>query len=247
MFGHERGAFTGAASRHRGRIERAAGGTLFLDEIGDVPPAVQVKLLRFLQEREFSRLGSEETLRADVRVVAATHQDLAGLIAAGRFREDLFYRLNVVSLTLPPLRDRRGDIPELVEHFLSRFAKRYDRDARSVSHEAMDALIKYPYPGNVRELENVVEQAVVLARGPLLTLADLPPAVRRDDSPRPGGSLAPEAVHGDLPALLEEIERRLVLDTLARHDGNQSSAARQLGLTEGGLRYKLKKWEGEPR
>jgi two-component system NtrC family response regulator len=243
LFGHERGAFTGAVALQRGRIEQAAGGTLFLDEIGDLPATVQVKLLRFLQEREFSRLGGTETLRADVRVITATHRDLEKLIGEGRFREDLYYRIHVVNLVLPPLRDRREDIPELVEHFLSRYAKRYDRAVEGMSREAMDALIKYAYPGNVRELENILEQAVVLARGPVVTLEDLSPAVHRGEDTRVGWSLDPDVVRGDLAALLETIERRVVLDTLARHGGNQSGAARQLGLTEGGLRYKLKKWE----
>ncbi len=242
LFGHERGAFTGAVARHRGRIERAAGGTLFLDEIGDLPPPIQVKLLRFLQDREFTRLGGEEVLRADARIVAATHRPLEEGLASGAFREDLFYRLNVVTLVLPPLRERREDIPELVEHFLALYAKRYDRPVAGVSRDAMDALVKYAYPGNVRELENIVEQAVVLAGGPAVMLADLPAAVRRSEAGPAGWSLDPGAVRGDLPALLAEIERRVVLETLARHEGNQSSAARELGLTESGLRYKLKRW-----
>jgi DNA-binding NtrC family response regulator len=243
LFGHERGAFTGAQARYHGRVERAAGGTLFLDEIGDVPASVQVKLLRFLQSHEFSRLGSEELLRSDVRVIAATHRDLEARIASGLFREDLYYRLNVVSLRLPPLRERMEDVPGLAEHFLSLFAKRYDRPVRGLAPEAMQALLLYAYPGNVRELENVIEQATVLASGPEIVRADLPPAVVRAAAD-PRQLPAAEAVGGDLPSLLERIERRVVLETLARRGGNQSSAARELGLTESGLRYKLKKWEG---
>jgi len=241
LFGHERGAFTGAVALHRGRIERAQGGTLFLDEIGDLPSAVQVKLLRFLQEHEYTRLGGESVLRADVRIITATHRDLETMLQAGTFREDLFYRLNVVSLLLPPLRERREDIPELVEQFLARFAKRYDRPVRKLSHEAMDALMKHPFPGNVRELENLIEQATVLADDELITLQDLPTVVAR------AGGMAEPALDlaggsGTLAEWRERIEHRIVLTTLARHEGNQSRAARQLGITEGGLRYKLKKW-----
>lgn len=249
LFGHERGAFTGATGTHRGRIELAAGGTFFLDEVGDLPPPMQVKLLRFLQEHEFTRLGGESTLRADVRVITATHRDLEEEIANGRFREDLYYRLNVVTLELPPLRERREDIPELVEHFLAIQARRHGLPVRSLSREAMDALITYDYPGNVRELENALEQATVLATGPVLTLEDLPGAIRRSArAPAKAGRSAAQAPQG-LTARMDEIERRIVLAALARHDGNQSSAARELGITEGGLRYKLRKWsqeEGEP-
>jgi DNA-binding NtrC family response regulator len=259
LFGHEKGAFTGADTRRAGRVERARGGTLFLDEIGDIAPLVQIKLLRFLQDREFSRLGSDETLRADVRVIAATHRDLEEMIASGSFREDLYYRLNVISLRLPPLRERREDIPELAEHFLGLFARRYDRPRSRLSHEAMDALLKHPFPGNVRELENILEQAVVLARGDVITRADLPATLRSAPSSSapagaaasaapaapaaPAAALSPEGIHGNLGELLEEIEKRVVLDTLRRYEGNQSSAARHLGLTESGLRYKLKKWQ----
>jgi DNA-binding NtrC family response regulator len=242
LFGHERGAFTGAVSRRRGRVELAEGGTLFLDEIGDLPAAVQVKLLRFLQEREFCRLGGEETLRADVRVISATHRDLEASMREGSFREDLYYRLNVVRLDLPPLRERREDIPELVEHFVARYAKRHDRPVPAISREAMDALLKYGYPGNVRELENVIEQAIVLSSEGALTVDDLPVGVRSRGVGDEPWTTRP--VEGDLPGLLDEIERRIVLETLTRHHGNQAAAARALGVTEGGLRYKLKKWAG---
>ncbi len=238
LFGHERGAFTGATGLHRGRIELAAGGSLFLDEIGDLPMPIQVKLLRFLQEREFTRLGGETTLRADVRVIAATHRDLRERITAGAFREDLYYRLDVVTLVLPPLRERREDIPGLVEHFLARHAHRHGAPLRALTREAMDALIKHDFPGNVRELENALEQATVLATGDALTLNDLPASIR-------GGADAIAAAPlsgGALAARLDDFERRLVTDAIARHGGNQSAAARELGVTEGGLRYKLRKW-----
>ena len=246
LFGHERGAFTGAQARHIGRVERAGGGTLFLDEIGDVSAAVQVKLLRFLQEREFTRVGGEEALRVDVRVISATHRNLEERLAADDFREDLFYRLNVVGLTLPPLRERREDIPELVEHFLVRFAKRYDRPVSGLTREALDALVKHPFPGNVRELENIIEQAVVLVKGATVTLADLPAHVTGARAKAAAsGPLTPDEVAGDLPAIIDQIERRVILATLARYEGNQSQAARHLGLTESGLRYKLGRWRRE--
>jgi DNA-binding NtrC family response regulator len=240
LFGHEKGAFTGAHARHFGRVEKAAGGTLFLDEIGDLTPPVQVKLLRFLDSREYSRVGGDEEFVADVRVITATHQNLEELMAAGRFREDLFYRLNVVSLTLPALRDRRDDIPALVEHFLVRFAKRYDRPVCALTPEAMEILGGYHFPGNIRELENIIEQATVLVRGDQIGVRDLPiraqAVVPRQWLPEPA------EIAGDLNAYLEDLERRVILSTLARHANNQSQTARFLGLTESGLRYKLKQW-----
>lgn len=241
LFGHVKGAFTGADRDRPGRVAKAEGGTLFLDEIGDVSPLVQVKLLRFLQEREFSPVGSDLTVQADVRVVTATHCDLEDLVAKGEFREDLFYRLRVVNLALPPLRDRREDIPELAEHFLTRYAQRYQRPVRRFSAEAMACLMAQEFKGNIRELENLIEQAVVMARDVVIRAEDLP--CRGDgpaDSDLPGG--LPSA-QGDLPGMLEALERRIVMDTLASCDGNQSSAARLLGLTESGLRYKLGKWK----
>ncbi len=239
LFGHERGAFTGAVAARRGRIETASGGTLFLDEIGDLPATVQVKLLRFLQEREIVRVGGETVMRADVRVVAATHRDLEGMMAGGAFREDLFYRLNVVPLVLPPLRERREDVPELVERLLDRIARRHQRPTCTLSREAMDALMKYAFPGNVRELENLLEQATILASGTLVTLRDLPPGVSRGADPT---AAKPDAT---LAERLDEVERRFVMGALADSNGNQSEAARRLGITEGGLRYKLRKWSGE--
>ncbi len=247
LFGYEKGAFTGAVRRHAGRLEQANGGTLFLDEIGDVPASVQVKLLRVLQEREFTRLGGGETVRADLRVIAATHRDLERMVAEERFREDLFYRLQVVTLTLPPLRHRREDVPRLIEHFSDRFSKRYDRPLRSFTREAMDALLRHDWPGNVRELENAIEQAVVLAPGENITRADLPAGLRGPSSEAPTADpFSPEAVRGNLAERLDQLEHRIVLETLALHDGNQSRAARHLGLTESGLRYKLQKWAAAP-
>jgi len=235
LFGHERGAFTGADREHRGRFELADGGTLFLDEIGDLPRSTQVKLLRVLQEQAFERLGGTRTVKVDVRLIAATHRDLEAMARAGEFREDLFFRLNVVSITLPPLRERREDIPLLVDHFLRRFQE--EGKARSVSREAMDLLLKHDYPGNVRELENLVHRAVVLARDEVVATSDLPLHL---------GDLRPEG-KGDHAATFTErvkaFEKALILEALGRSDGVQTRAAASLGMTERHLRYKLKKYD----
>jgi len=242
LFGHERGAFTGATQRRIGRFEQADGGTLFLDEIGDVSPAVQVKLLRLIQEGEFQRVGGNQTLNADVRLISATHQDLAAKIAAGAFREDLYYRLNVVSLSIPPLRERREDIPPLVDHFVARFARENRKAVQGVSREAMDQLLKYDYPGNVRELENIIERAVVLARGELVTTEDLPFGRPHAPLEAAGG---PDAARS-LRQAVEDLERRMIREALKEAGGNQSRAAERLGLSERMLRYKLKKYRLKP-
>jgi DNA-binding NtrC family response regulator len=232
LFGHERGAFTGADRERRGRFELADRGTLLLDEIGDLPRSTQVKLLRVLQERAFERLGGARAIRANVRILAATNRDLEAMVRDGTFREDLFYRLNVVAITLPPLRERREDIPALVEQFLGRFAPP-GAPRPAVSREALDALMKYRYPGNVRELENIVQRAVALARGPLLSTADLPDYVR--------GFAAEDAGGGSLPDQVAHLERRLIAEALAQAGGVQTQAARLLGISERHLRYKLRK------
>ncbi len=238
LFGHERGAFTGAAQRRLGRFEQADGGTLFLDEIGDISPAVQVKLLRLLQEGEFQRVGGNQTLKADVRVISATNQDLESRVKGGVFREDLYYRLNVVPIKIPPLRERREDIPPLVEHFVQRFSKENRKSIEGVSREAMDQLVKYDYPGNIRELENILERAAVISRGTTLTTGDLP-----------FGGLKPHETNeetdggtGALREALETLERRMVKKAMEESGGNQSRAADSLGLSERMLRYKLKKY-----
>ncbi len=234
LFGHERGAFTGADRERRGRFELADGGTLFLDEIGDLPRSTQVKLLRVLQEQAFERVGGTRTVKVDVRLIAATHRDLEAMVREGAFREDLFFRLNVVSITLPPLRERREDIPLLVDHFLRRFKD--EGKARSVSREAMDLLLKHDYPGNVRELENLVHRAVVLSRDEVVSTSDLPLHL---------GELRPET-KGDETATFSErveaFEKALILEALDRSGGVQTRAAASLGMTERHLRYKLKKY-----
>ena len=246
LFGHTRGAFTGADSDRLGRVQAAAKGTLFLDEIGDVPLSVQVKLLRFLQDHTFQPVGSDKTWRADVRVVTATHRDLLARVKSEEFREDLYFRLNVVNLELPPLRQRREDIPALTAHFLDKYAGRYQRTVRAFSADAMAALMSHDYPGNVRELENIVEQSVVMAPDEVVHQADLPGYLGGASVSAGPPIVSPDQVNGDLPGLLEALEKRIVHDTLARFEGNQSSAARHLGLTESGLRYKLGKWRENP-
>jgi two-component system NtrC family response regulator len=234
LFGHERGAFTGADRERRGRFELADGGTLLLDEIGDLPRAVQVKLLRVLQARAFERLGGTRTITVDVRVIAATNRDLEAAVREGTFREDLYYRLNVVTVEVPPLRERREDIPLLVEKFVARFAAEAGRTIEGVSREALDQLVRYTYPGNVRELENIVQRAVVLARGPRITTADLPLHV--------GASPGEAREAATFVERVAAFERRLILEALDRAQGVQTRAARELGMSERHLRYKLKKY-----
>jgi DNA-binding NtrC family response regulator len=241
LFGHERGAFTGAAAQRKGRFELADGGSIFLDEIGDLSPALQVKLLRVIQERQFERLGGSRTIAVDVRVLAATHRNLEQALRDGTFREDLYYRLNVVAVQIPPLRERREDIPPLLEHFLRTFAEKNRRSVPGLTAAARDALLKYDYPGNVRELENIVERAVLLCRGNVIDLDDLPATVRP-------GQPDPDAVPaGPLPEVLEAIERQAIRAALERHGGIQTRAADELGISERVLRYKMKKYGLEGR
>jgi len=237
LFGHEKGAFTGAVQRRIGRFEQADGGTLFLDEIGELTPPVQVKLLRFLQGREFQRVGGERTLKADVRIISATHQDLEARVKEGRFREDLFYRIHVVTLKIPPLRERREDIPVLLEHFIQKYARENQKTIEGVSREARDRLMRYDYPGNVRELENIIERAVVISQDPVISTHDLPFQECADSADPDEASRS-----GTLHAALEELERRMIREALEQAESNQSQAARQLGLSERMLRYKLKKY-----
>lgn len=237
LFGHERGAFTGAVARRIGRFEEADGGTLLLDEVGELSPSVQVKLLRFLQEREFQRLGGNQTIHADVRIISATNQDLEAMVRTGSFREDLFYRLNVVTMIIPPLRERREDIPALLDHFLRKYARENGRTIEGMSSEAHDMLLKYDYPGNVRELENIVERAVVITREPVISVEDLPFQRERG---RVGAEHRSE--DGTLRGALEELERRLIGEAMDKAEDHQTKAAELLGLSERMLRYKLKKY-----
>jgi len=270
LFGHEKGAFTEAVSRRAGRFEQADGGTLFLDEVGEMSPALQAKLLRVIEEREFQRLGGRETVRTDFRLIAATNRDLRAAVEAGTFREDLYYRLHVVPIQLPPLRERREDIPALVKHFIE--VKSHGQTLARVSPEAMQAMLDYDWPGNVRELQNAVERALITGGGEVIRLEDLPPEVLRERLPSgsspsgssPSGSSssgssssgsspsgAPRGAAGypaglipDIPdegLSLEEVERELIRLALAKAGGNQTRAARLLGITRQTLIYRIQK------
>ena len=234
LFGHEKGAFTGAFAMRKGRFEIADGGTLFLDEIGDLPAHLQAKLLRVLQEKEFERVGSNRAITTDVRIITATHRDLEQLMREGSFREDLYYRLNVVTIILPPLRERRQDLPALVEHFLRKFAEKNGKTIQGFSREARDALLRYDYPGNVRELENLVERAIVLTRDDVVSLGELPLTIKET---RPGAD-----DQTNLSAVVEGMERRMIVEALEAAGGVQTKAADNLGISERALRYKLRKY-----
>ena len=239
LFGHEKGAFTGATQKRIGRFEEADGGTIFLDEIGDLSPGIQVKLLRILQDKEFQRLGLNLTLKTDVRVIAATHRNLEEAMKSGNFREDLYYRLNVISIHLPPLRDRRGDIPLLIDYFLKKYSKENQKPISDISKEVRALLLRYPFPGNVRELENLIERAVVLCREEMITTQDLPFHLREEKSEKEWGFPKKEK---SLPESLEEVERDLIIKALHQHHGIQTKAAESLGISERVLRYKMKKY-----
>ncbi len=237
LFGHEKGSFTGASQRRIGRFEEADGGTLFLDEIGELSPSVQVKLLRFLQEREFQRIGGNSTIHADVRIVTATNRDLDAKIGEGGFREDLFYRLNVVTIEIPPLRERKEDIPPLIDHFLNRFASENGKKLRGTDPETRDLLLKYDYPGNVRELENIIERAVVITRGEVVSSRDLPFS---GDSL--GDAESELTAAKSLKTSLERLEHQMIKDAMTQTKNHQTRAAGLLGISERTLRYKLKKY-----
>jgi formate hydrogenlyase transcriptional activator len=234
LFGHEKGAFTGAVSQKVGRFELAHQGTLFLDEVGDIPPELQPKLLRVLQEHEFERLGGTRTIKVEVRLVAATNRDLGQMVSDGRYRSDLYYRLNVFPLALPPLRERPDDIPRLVRHFTQQFARRMGRRIETIPSSVMDALVGYPWPGNVRELQNVIERAVILSLGPSLQV--------------PLGDLQPSAAPASLPTngavTLADAEREHILGALRDAGwvlGGPNGAATRLGMKRSTLHWKMKK------
>lgn len=239
LFGHEKGAYTGATSRRIGRFEEADGGTLFLDEIGELSPVIQVKLLRFLQEREFQRLGSNTNIRVDVRVISATNRDLEDQVQKGSFRGDLLYRLNVVTMALPPLRERKEDVPILINHFINNFSKENNKHITGLTAEARDLLLKYDYPGNVRELENILERAVVIARDEYITVNDLP--FKSDHL----NEHAKKKISGSLRESMDELEKVLIAEAMEKTLNNQSKAAEILGMSERMLRYKLKKYDGK--
>ncbi|HEY1959747.1 MAG TPA: sigma-54 dependent transcriptional regulator [Polyangiaceae bacterium] len=240
LFGHERGAFTGAVSRREGRFKQADGGTLFLDEASEIPLGTQVKLLRALQEKSFERVGGNETLKVDVRIIAATNRDLDAAIKAGKFREDLFYRLNVVPIELPPLRERRRDIPLLASFFLKRYADENGRVIESISEEALDVFASYAWPGNVRELENVIERAVVLCDGTAIEKRHLPSSLRGGEAALVGAGAPP--VPG---TSIYDLERWAILKTLEACGGSTSKAAIILGISTRKVQYKLHEYSGE--
>ena len=235
MFGHEKGAFTGALTSRQGRFELADGGTIFLDEIGDLPLHLQAKLLRVLQEREYEKVGSSRPVKVNVRILAASHRSLEALIKAGQLREDLYYRLNVVTILIPPLRERRSDLSLLIEYFLRRFAEKNGKTIRGLTPEGRDILLRYDYPGNVRELENIIERAVVLSRDDVIDSGDLPLTVQEPER----ADREPET---NLTAAVEALERRMIRDALAKSNGVQTHAAELLGMGERALRYKLIKY-----
>jgi DNA-binding NtrC family response regulator len=235
LFGHEKGAFTGAHERRIGRFEQAQGGTLFLDEIGEIDPSLQVKLLRFLGERTFERVGSNKTLTADVRLITATNKDLAALVKAGGFREDLFFRLRVMELLLPPLRQRAGDLPLLAHAFLREFVRQSSKPVADFTPDALEALLLYPWPGNVRELRTAIEHAVVLCRTDRIAVRDLPPWVRH--STGAGAAAASPLARGDLT--VKEAEKELLMRALKESGGNRTLAAKKVGMSRRTLHRKL--------
>jgi len=250
LFGHERGAFTGAFKRKPGKFELAHGGTLFLDEIGNISLAVQAKLLRFLQEKTVERLGATETITVDTRVIAATSLDIEKAVEAQQFREDLFYRLNVVPVTLPPLRARRSDIPMLAEHFLDLYCRTRRREGLHLAPEVINRILDYDWPGNVRELQNAIERAVVIAQGGVITLDDLPRTVLDTTRPPAAYSISSEAslVHEtqNFDEAVEDFERALLVHALEHTAWNQTNAARMLGMSFRAIRYRVQKYRLKP-
>ena len=243
LFGHERGAFTGADKRREGRFVQADGGTLFLDEIGEMPLALQAKLLRALQQGEVQRVGSDKPLTVDVRVIAATNRNLQIEVAEKRFREDLYFRLNVINIEVPPLRRRPEDIPLLAAHFLQRYAERNRKSIKGFSPQALDILLRHDWPGNVRELENAVERAAILCNGDLITPRELPQTVSQSGGAAPLAEAPAEQGEGSLAGLkLDDVERRAIEETLRQTGDNKSEAARRLGITRATLHNKLRKY-----
>ena len=240
LFGHERGAFTGANVMRKGRFEAAEGGTIFLDEIGDLPSSTQVKLLRILQEREFERLGSTKPIKVDVRVVCATNRSLEELIEKNTFREDLYYRINVFPLFIPPLRERINDIPGLADHFISKFNKNQHKNIKRVSSSAIDMLMVYHWPGNIRELENCMERACILSTDNVIRASNLPPTLQTALSSKTNSS-------GTLEAIINKAEKQMILDTLVGTRGNLVKAAELLGITERMMGLRIKKYDIDPK
>ena len=239
LFGHEKGSFTGASAQRIGRFEQADGGTLFIDEIGDISLQTQVKLLRALQFGEFERIGSTKTLKVNVRVITATNRNLEEMIENGQFRQDLYYRINVIAINLPALRERKEDIPLLIKHFIDKFSKETGKDVRNISKEAHNQLMHYHYPGNIRELENIIESAVVMAHGEIITINDFTPDVLSSSE---STALNPHNFQNSYDQKLEAFETTMIEDALEMKNGNQSQAAKVLGITERHLRSRMQKY-----
>ncbi len=237
LFGHERGAFTGATSRKYGRFEIADKGTIFLDEIGDISPSIQLKLLRVLQEKAFERVGGTETIHVDVRIIAATNQDLTHKVSTGSFREDLYYRLHIIPISMPPLRERKSDIPLLVKHFMSKLRKKISKQVLSISEEALEILKSYSWPGNIRELENIIEQAYVFCDGDTITSKDIPSSIVSETTQNDIDS-----DNGKLNEVLEKIEREMILKAYLENNKIKTKTAKQLGIKPSALYYKLEKY-----
>ncbi|MGA2109465.1 MAG: sigma-54 dependent transcriptional regulator, partial [Syntrophorhabdales bacterium] len=240
LFGHERGAFTGATNARKGRFEMAKGGTIFLDEIGDLPNPVQTKLLRVLQEKEFERIGGNTTIQVDARIITATNRDLEGLMREGRFREDLYYRLNVFPVVVPPLRERRTDIMLLADHFIGKYGKEHGKHIARMSTTATDMLMSYHWPGNVMELENCIERAIILSSDGVIHGYHLPPSLQQYDKAA-GGETG-----GSLKSAVKNVEREIIVDELKRCRGNMAKAARELGITERMIGLRVAKFGIDP-
>jgi len=238
LFGHEKGAFTGANQQRIGKFEQANGGTLFIDEVGEIPLSIQVKLLRAIQFGQFERVGGNKTINLNVRIVAATHRNLEEMISKSEFREDLFYRLNVVSINIPPLRNHKTDIQLLVDHYIRKYSKENEKDIKGISKEAMDKLTKYDFPGNIRELENMIEHAVVMSRTDHISISDLP---KQLDFVSGQSILDPTNIEDGHEAKMRAFESAMINESLKSTNGNQSAAARKLGITERHLRSRLEK------
>ncbi|MCK4904269.1 MAG: sigma-54-dependent Fis family transcriptional regulator, partial [Candidatus Marinimicrobia bacterium] len=239
LFGHEKGSFTGANAQHIGRFEQANGGTLFIDEIGDISLQTQVKLLRALQFGEFERIGGTKTIKVDVRVITATNRNLEELIEKGQFRQDLYYRINVISINLPALRERKEDIPILIKHFIDKYSKENGKEVTDISKEAHNHLMHYHFPGNIRELENIIESAIVMSRGEVITIDDFTPDVMTSSA---STTLNPHNFLNSYDEKLEAFETTMINDALGLKNGNQSQAAKLLGMTERHLRSRMQKY-----
>lgn len=245
LFGHEKGAFTGAQTLRQGLFERANEGTLLLDEIGEMPLVLQAKLLRILQEREFERIGGHQTIKVDIRIIAATNRDLQAMVKEGTFREDLFYRLNVIHLILPPLRDRREDISLLANHFLQKFSSENQRDIIDIDPMAMSLLTAWSWPGNIRELSNVIERAVVMNSGPIIFSEDLPPQIRQPVCNAGEAKTAPVGER-NLKEEIKRVEKRIIMEVLEQQEGNRTRTALMLGISRRALMYKLEEYGIDP-